>query len=71
MKKPKNNEKINMWRGQILELESTIKDQAAQIAGGFVKIPSQEFYVLGHHMLQEAEMIQDLEGVITAEEKKK
>ena len=71
MKKLKNNEKINMFRGQILELQSSIKDQAARIAGGFVKIPSQELYVLLSHMRQELDMITDIDGLIVIEEQKK
>ena len=70
-KKSVNTDKIAMWESCIQGLKDSIKDRAAQIAGGFIDIPSSELIVTIGFINKEIEMIGELQALIDEERGKK
>ena len=64
-------EKIDRWSIAISGLKDNIKDRAAQIAGGFIEIPSSELIVTLGFISKEIEMINDLQALISEEKNSK
>ena len=62
-----SEEKIDRWSIAINDLKNSIKDRAAQIAGGFIEIPSSELIVMLGFINKEIEMINDLQALIGEE----
>lgn len=62
-----NEEKIDRWTIEINDLKNSIKDKAAQIAGGFIEIPSSELIVMLEFINKEIEMINDFQALIGEE----
>lgn len=65
-----SEEKINRWTDEIKTIKESIRDRASQIAGGFVDLPSNEFYVLIRFINKEIEMIEELQALIDEENDK-
>lgn len=65
--KQDSEEKIDRWSIAINGLKDSIKDRAAQIAGGFIEIPSSELIVTLGFINKEIEMINDLQALIGEE----
>ena len=66
-----SEQKIDRWSAAIKGLQDNIKDRAAQIAGGFIEIPSSELLVTIGFITREIEMIGDLQALIDEETKRK
>ena len=66
-----SEEKIDRWNAAIKGLQDSIKDRAAQIAGGFIDIPSSELLVTLGFITKEVDMIGELQALIDEETKRK
>lgn len=69
--KERSEEKIDRWSAAIKGLQDSIKDRAAQIAGGFIDIPSSELLVTLGFITKEVDMIGELQALIDEERGKK
>ena len=69
--KQDSEEKIDRWSIAIKDLQDDVKDKAAQIAGGFIEIPSSELLVTLGFINKEIDMICELKGLIDEEKKSK
>lgn len=62
-----SEQKIDRWSVAIKGLQDSIKDRAAQIAGGFIDIPSSELIVTLGFITKEVDMIGELQALIDEE----
>jgi len=69
--KERSEEKIDRWSAAIKGLQDSIQDRAAQIAGGFIDIPSSELIVTIGFINKEIDMIGELQALIDEERGKK
>ena len=69
--KQDSEEKIDRWSVAIKDLQDDVKDKAAQIAGGFIEIPSSELLVTLGFINKEIDMICELKGLIDEEKENK
>lgn len=70
-KKNVNTDKIATWESCISVLKDSIKDQAAQVAGGFVELESSEFLVILECMELNRRQIAAYRSLIDEENNKK